>query len=70
MTGMWNLLSPHAMPEAILSEGACSHILCWPLLRRAYPIDGAVELAGSAHDAGNYFVRECVLLHHVPAELD
>ncbi len=34
-----------------------------------HPIDGAVELAGPARDAGNYFVRERMLAHSVLATL-
>ena len=69
MMRRWNLSARHAPLEIVLSWGACSHISCQPPAA-LHPIDEAVELAGPARDAGNYFVRECVLLHHVPAELD
>ncbi|MBS6510769.1 MAG: hypothetical protein KH334_03620 [Clostridiales bacterium] len=57
------------MLEIVLSWGACSHISCQPPAA-LHPNDRTVELVGPAHDAGNYFVRERKLLHHVPAELD
>ena len=38
----------------------------YALLRRAYPIDGAVELVSPARDAGKHFVRECMLAYSVP----
>ena len=61
MVGRWNLPALHAMLAVGLSESACS------LLRRAYPIGGAVELASSARDVGSQFARERMLAQIVRA---
>ena len=68
MKGMQKLPELHAMLAIGLPEGACSHMFCLSLLRRAHPNGRVVEPAGVAHGAGSRFVREQMLAQAVPAD--
>lgn len=87
MMGMQNLPELHAALHSIarlawpfglargqsvgLPEGACSHMFCLSLLRRALPNGRMVEPVSSARGAGNRFARRRMLaqpLLAAPAE--
>lgn len=61
MIEQWRLPKSHAALEVGLSEGKCS------LLRRAYPNGGTVGAVKAERAAGNWFVRNQMLTHSVPA---